>query len=125
MNPKDDDEKKHQGVEESRKILERKEDFETKLQEIANNEQYDWIAAIMAIDHFDSFVFLNNDNKEVIESEIVKMEQEISQLFDIFGNGTNKNKMKYFGYKLNRDGNRIGLILYDSKDTSVCFCTRT
>ena len=43
-------------------------------------------------------------------------------LFDIFGNGSSNSKnIKYFGYKLNLNGNKYGLILNDSKDRNRCF----
>ena len=95
-------------------------EFEAKMKEIANNEDYDWIVAIMAIDDYDAFIFSNNNNKEAASKEIDKMEQEMYYLFDIYGNGMNGKELKYFGYKLARDG-EFGLILYDSKDTSKCY----
>ena len=103
------------------KKLGNKEEFDSKMQEIANNENYEWIGAVMEIDDFDSFAFNNNDNKEIISKEIKKIEKEIFHLFDIFGNGTNKNTLKYFGYKLNVSGSKYGLILHDSKDRNKCF----
>ena len=100
------------------------EEFDLKMQEISNNEDYDWIASIMAIDDFDEFKFANQDNEDVIRKEIDKMETEMFHLFDIYGNGTNKNEMKYFGYHFksrNVNGGEFGLILYDSKDRNKCY----
>ena len=94
-----------------------KEEFDKKMQEIANNENYDWVVAMMQIDDFDSFVFLNNNNQEIIKTEVEKIETEMSNLFDIYGNGMHT---KYFGYNLSTDGSKIGMVLYDSKDSSKC-----
>ena len=93
-----------------------KEEFDAKMQKIANDEDYEWVVAIMAIDDFSEFIF-SNDN------EITKMEKEMYHLFDVYGNGNFKNTMKYFGYKYktSRDDATFGLILYDSKDTNKCF----
>ena len=99
------------------------EEFDAKMQEISNNENYEWIAAIMAIDDFDEFLFANQESKDVITKEIDKLEKEMYHLFDIYGNNTNKKEMKYFGYHLkNRNTNsEFGLILYDSKDRNKCY----
>ena len=61
-------EKKEQGVVNK---LGNEEEFNSKMQEIANNENYDWNVGVMEIDDFDSFVFSNNNNKEIILKEIV------------------------------------------------------
>ena len=94
------------------------------MKEIANNEDYEWIVAIMAIDDYESFCFASGNSKEVVTKEIDKMEKEMYHLFDIYGNGNingkNKGAMKYFGYKLARIA-EYGLILYDSKDRNKCF----
>ena len=71
-----------------------KEEFDKKLKEIANKEDYEWIAAIMEVDDFESFVFLNS--KEIVNKETDKIKKEIYILFDIYGNEINKNEMKYF-----------------------------
>ena len=126
VNPNQSDEKneKQQGGLGVMNKLGNKEEFESKMKEIANNEEYEWIFAKMEIDDFDLFVFNNNNNKEIIDKEIKKIEKEMFHLFDIFGNGSNnnnKNEIKYFGYKLNVNGSQYGLILYDSKDRNKCF----
>ena len=120
----DQDEKTQEDKEQVVNRMGNKEDFEKKMKEIANKEDYEWIGVIMEIDHFDSFVFNNNNNKQIISKEINKVEQEMFYLFDIYGNSVNdKNEIniKYFGYKLNGKGSKYGLILFDSKDTSKCF----
>ena len=83
--------------------------------QIANNEDYDWTAAIMQVDDFDSIVFLNDNNKQKATTEISKISKEIYRLFKVYAN---QNEMKYFGYKWDghRNGGTFGLILYDSKD---------
>ena len=96
-----------------------KEEFEKKMQDIANNEDYEWIAAIIAIDDYGAFVFSIDNCKEVVLKEIDKMEKEMYHLFAIYGNGNNINTMKHFGFDLAR-GDEFGLILYDSKDSSKC-----
>ena len=65
------------------------------MKEMANNTNYDWIVAIMAIDDYDSFLFSNNNNKEVVSNETNKMKQEMYYLFDIYGNGVNENNLKH------------------------------
>ena len=45
------------------------------MKEIASNENYDWTGAIMEIDEFESFVCLNNNDKDKIALEIDKMER--------------------------------------------------
>ena len=102
------------------------EEFDAKMQEISNNEDYEWIVAMMVIDDFEEFLFLNNGDKQVVSKRVHQVEQEIYHLFDIYGNGTNKNEMKYFAYKLSAGsgcgGTGIfGLVLYDSKDVNKCF----
>ena len=107
-----------------------KEEFDIKMQEIANNEDYEWVVALMEIDDFTSFVFLNNSNKEIILAEKNKIDKEIFHLFNVYGNGngngngngTNKNDSIYFGYKWrgNEGGDTFGLILYNSKDRNKC-----
>ena len=87
-----------------------KEEFHSKMKQIANNENYEWVVAIMAIDDFDSFIFLNGDDNVKITLEISKIETEMYHLFDMFGNGVNRNEMKYFGYKLNHNASKYGLI---------------
>ena len=101
------------------------QEFQAKMKEIANNNDYGWIAAIMSIDDYDSFVFgnNNNNNKEAVTKEVNKMECEMYYLFDIYGNingVNNKNELKYFGYKLDRRS-EYGLILYNGKDKSKCY----
>ena len=97
-----------------------KERFDLKMKEIANNEEYEWLVAIMAVDDYDSFVFSKDGNKEEVDREIEKMKTATFRLFDIYGNGTNIQELKYFAYNLGRAG-KFGLILYDSKDLSKCF----
>ena len=115
------DEKQQQQRPVAKLKLGNKEEFDQKMQEISNNEDYEWISAIMAIDDWKSFEFLNNYNKQAVKQEMDKMEQEMFHLFDIYGNGTTKNEFKYFGYRLNSNNGEFGLILYDSKDISKCF----
>ena len=96
-----------------------KEEFDTKMQEIANNEDYEWMIALLEIDDFSSFVFLNNDNKHFISKEKSKIAMEMYDLFNVYG-GSN-----YFGYKWNGNegGDTYGMILYDSKDANKCLIT--
>ena len=115
---------KHMAVEDEKKQqrqakLGGRKEFDKKMQEIANNEDYQWMIAIMEIDDFDLLlVSLNNDKKTLI-LEIGKLEKEMFHLFDIYGN-SNGNKMKYFGYSLNDNTGRFGIILYDSRDSNEC-----
>ena len=137
VNPKGSDEKeKEQGDEKNQQQraqqnkggmvqkLGNKNDFDSKMKEIANNEDYEWIAAIMDIDEFDTFLFENSNNKQIIKNELNKVEKEIFYLFTIYGNdiiiNSNNYNKKYYGYKLSQSGH-FGLILYDSKDANKCF----
>ena len=102
-------------------------EFDKKMQEIANNEDYDWVVALMTIDDFDSFVFSIDNNQDKIQNEINKIPQAIYRLFDIYesfyGNKINGDEKKYFGYNLSRRNinGKFGLILYDSKDINECY----
>ena len=79
------------------------QEFELKIKEITNKDDYDWIVAIMTIDDYDAFLFANNNGKKIVLKELNKMEQEMN-----YGNGVNNsNESKYFGYKLNRTGNMV------------------
>ena len=107
----DSDEKKEtQAV----KQLGNQQEFDDKMKQIANNEDYDWILAMIQIDDFDPFVYLNEMNK---------IEKEMYLLFDMYGNSVNENEYKYYGYKLNNYGNvgAFGMILWDSKDREKCY----
>ena len=123
------DEKKQQEEQQRGPVakLGTQQDFDRKMQEIANNEDYDWIVALMTIDDFDSFVFSCDNNQEMIKNEIKKMKEEIYRLFDIYqsfyGNDLDTQEEKYFGYNLsNRNTNgKFGLILYDSEDRNKCY----
>ena len=127
VNPKaaTSDEKKESGKQEAQGGVVKKfgtqEEFDSKMKEIANDENYEWFAALMSIDDFSSFVFSKEDNKKVIKSEMEKLEKEMYHLFDIYGNGSSKNEQKYVGYRLNNNSGKFGLILYDSKDVNKCF----
>ena len=120
------DEKKQHQQEEQRVVAKigTKEEFNDKMKRIANNDDYDWVVAMMAIDDFESFVFSNIDNKEVVTKEIDKMTQEMFYLFDIYGNRTaiadTTEIIKYCAFESNHDG-EFGLILYDSKDINKCY----
>ena len=126
VNPNQGDEKEEKHAQQAKEQqggvvnkLGNKEEFESKMKEIANNEDYEWIFGLMEIDDFELFIFNNNNNKEIIENEMKKIENEMFHLFDIFGN--KKNAIKYLGYKLNVHSSKYGLILYDSKDRNKCF----
>ena len=125
VNPKKNNEQEEKQEQHGRtgvinKKMGNKEEFDSKMKEIANNEDYEWIVAVMSIDDYDGFLFSNNNNKDAVKEKIDKMEGEMYHLFDICGNGSSGNEMQYFGYKLVRAG-EFGLILYDSKDTSKCY----
>ena len=119
-NPNVDESKQDEKQQEPQKRLGSKEEFDSKMKSIANNEDYDWTAAIIDIDDFDAFLFSNNNNKDVTAKEMDKIEQEMYHLFNIYGNDHNKIETKYFGYKLS-DGGHFGMILYDSKDRNKCY----
>ena len=67
------------------------EEFDTKMQEISNEENYEWVVAIMSIDEINSFVFSKDNDKDAIKVEMDRLEKEMFHLFDIYGNGTNKS----------------------------------
>ena len=113
------DDKKEQ---EATKTFGTKEEFDGKMKEIANNEDYNWIAAIMEIDNLETFLFNHNRNNSMNSNIIAtQIEKEMYDLFDIYGNGINKNEQKYFGYALKNRNGTFGMILYDSKDIDKCF----
>ena len=114
-----DEKTKQQAQTQPKEKLGNKKEFDLKMKKIANNEDYEWIAAIMDIDEFDSFVFENNNNKQIIENEMGKLEKQIIHLFNIYGNNNDHDSNKYFVCKLS-DSGHFGLILYDSKDLNKC-----
>ena len=70
----------------------------------------------MAIDVYNSFLFSNNNSPKAVSKEMY-------YLFDMYRNGMNGKELKYFGYKLARDG-EFGLILSDRKDTNKYYVPR-
>ena len=104
--------------------LRSKDDFDAKMQEMGNLEQYDWLVAIIEIDDFESFVFANDNKTELISKEMIKIENEMYHLFDIYGN---ENELKYFGYTLTSNyhaskySGKFAMILWDSEDRNKCF----
>ena len=115
------DEKQTQQPQSESRKLGRNKEFESKMQEIANNEDYNWMIAIVEIDDWDLLpTSQNNNNNNTNDTQTIaidKLEKEIFHLFDIYGN---ENEAKYFGYKLNQRSGQFGLILYDSKDLNKC-----
>ena len=108
------------GEQEMAKLGTEKE-FHAKMKEIANNENYDWVSAVMDIDDLELFMFSNDNNKGTLGLEIEKIAQEMENLFNIYGNMSNiENGKKYYGYKLN-DSGQFGMILHNSKDRNKCF----
>ena len=127
-NDSDNDEKKQTQAEKQQKRFGRKKEFESKMQEISNNEDYNWMIAIVEIDDWDLFLISqnnndhnnsDNNNQTMVTAEINKLEKEIFHLFGIYGNES-ENEPKYFGYKLNERSGQFGLVLYDSKDINKC-----
>ena len=93
-----------------------KSQFDEKLDEIASGDDRDWIIAVMDIDDLGTFLFANDNKREAAEAQVLKIENEILELFDIMGG----NYDKYFGYKLT-SGDEFGLVIYDSrKDIENC-----
>ena len=122
VDEKRDEQKQEEGGAGVVKKFGTQKNFDAKMQEIANNENQDWVVAVMTIDDFNSFVFSKNNDKQAIKLEIDKLEKEIYHLFDIYGNEINKdtNEIKYYAYDINHCG-QYGVILYDSKDMNKCF----
>ena len=116
------DEKKEEKVEESpSRQLGSKEEFDLKLQEIANEEDENWIVSVMDIDDLGQFLFENDNNRLKVKPEIDKLEEIMIDLFDALDYGQNKNSenKRYFGYNMT-DGDEYSMILYDSNNLDDC-----
>ena len=87
------------------------------MKEIARsrNDDGNWVAAIMDVDDMGSFLFANNNNRDVAKREIEKIGMEMIDLFDMLGGGDDNvdNDEMYFGYNLS-NGDEFGMILRDN-----------
>ena len=63
-------------------------EFDLKMPEIANNEDSEWIAAIMNIDDYDSLVIKNNNDKQIIKNELKTLQKEIPHGWHVIPNGS-------------------------------------
>ena len=121
MDKKEENDEKKQEEKEEERRLGTKEEFDLKLQEIANSEDENWIIAIMDIDDLGQFLFENDNDRTKAKPQIDKLETAMIDLFDVLDYGKDKNSKdkRYFGYNMT-DGDEYAMILYDSKNLDEC-----
>ena len=93
------------------KELGTKEDFLSKMKEMAVKEDDKWFACIMDLDNFGNLMFENNYKEEIAKMAKKEVVNEVITLFKVLG-GFNKY---YFAYKLT-DGDEFGLIICNRND---------
>ena len=77
-----------------------KEEFDLKLQDIANEDE-NWIVSVMDIDDLGQFLFENDDRLKV-QPEILKLEEIMIDLFSALDYVKHKDSQdkRYFGYNM-------------------------